>query len=409
MQDRQLYEQILGLPSPWRVAEVKLWLDRNEVKVYLEHARDAEWCCPECGRECAVYDHHGPRTWRHLDTCQLQTILIASVPRVRCPEHGVRIVQIPWAEPYGRFTLLFERMVLSWLQDASQSAVAERLGLSWDEVHGIMKRAVERGLKRRKFLDIRHLGIDEKSFRRGHRYATLVNDLDAGQVLYVGEDRREASLDDFWPLLTEEQLAAIEGVAIDMCAAFENAVRAHIPEAQDKIVYDKFHVVAHLCEAVDKVRRHENKELRKQGDERLVGTKYDWLRNRENFHEEDWQAFRALRQSTLKTARAWAIKEQALGLWDYIYPKAAETFFGHWYDWAIRSRLDPIKKAARMMKERLSNILTYLKHPITNAMSESINSKIQWIKYTARGFRNFDNFRIAIYFHCGGLDLSHAH
>ena len=287
MQDRQLYEQILGLQSPWRVAEVKLWLDLNEVKVYLEHAGEAPWCCPECGRECPVHDHQGPRTWRHLDTCQLQTILIASVPRVRCPEHGVRIVQIPWAESYGRFTLLFERMVLSWLQDASQSAVAERLGLSWDEVHGMMKRAVERGLKRRQFLNLRHLGIDEKSFRRGHRYATLVNDLDAGHVLYVAEDRRETSLDGFWPLLTDEQLAAIEGVAIDMSAPFENAVRAHIPDAQHKIVYDKYHVVAHLCDAVDKVRRHENKELRKQGDDRLVGTKYDWLRNRDNFQEDD--------------------------------------------------------------------------------------------------------------------------
>ena len=120
----------------------------------------------------------------------------------------MRIVQIPWAESYGRFTLLFERMVLSWLQDASQNAVAERLGLSWDEVHGMMKRAVERGLKRRQFLNLRHLGIDEKSFRRGHRYATLVNDLDAGHVLYVAEDRRETSLDGFWPLLGNGVLVA---------------------------------------------------------------------------------------------------------------------------------------------------------------------------------------------------------
>ena len=179
---------------------------------------------PRVWPECPVHDHQGPRTGRHLDTCQLQTILIASVPRVRCPEHGVRIVQIPWAESYGRFTLLFERMVLSWLQDASQNA-RERLGLSWNEVHGMMKRAVERGLKRRQFLNLRHLGIDEKSFRRGHRYATLVNDLDAGHVLYVAEDRRETSLDGFWPLLTDEQLAAIEGVAIDMSAPFENAGR----------------------------------------------------------------------------------------------------------------------------------------------------------------------------------------
>lgn len=409
MQDRQLYEQILGLQSPWHVAEVKLCLDRNEVKVYLKHAPDATWSCAECGRECPVHDHHGPRTWRHLDTCQLQTTVIATVPRTRCPEHGVRLAQIPWAEPYGRFTLLFERMVLAWLQDASQSAVASRLNLSWDEVHGIMQRAVERGLKRRQVADVRHVGIDEKSFRRGHRYATLVNDLDTGHVLYVGEDRRETSLDGFWAMLTDEQLEAMEGVAIDMSAPYENAIRAHVPESQDKIVYDKFHVVMHLSEAVDKVRRQENKQLRAAGDERLVGTKYDWLRNPDNFEQDDWQAFQQLRHSALKTARAWAIKEQVMVLWDYTYEKSATNFFDRWYNWAIRSRLEPVKKVARMMKKRLPNILTYLKHRITNAMSEGINSKIQWIKYTARGFRNFENFRTAIYFHCGGLDLSHAH
>lgn len=303
MRDRELYEQILGLQAPWHVSKVELSLERNEVDVYLEHASDATWRCPECGQECPVHDHQGPREWRHLDTCQLQTTLVASVPRTRCPVHGVRIVQIPWAESYGHFTLLFEGLVLSWLQEASQSGVAEILGLSWDEVHGIMKRAVERGLKRRQVINASNLGIDEKSFRRGHRYATLVNDLDSGDVLHVGEDRRETSLDGFWAMLSDEQLAAIEGVAIDMSAPYEKSVRAHVPDSQNKIVYDKFHVVQHLCEAVDKVRRQENKQLRADGDDRLVGTKYDWLRNPENFKPEDWRGFQQLRHSTLKTAR----------------------------------------------------------------------------------------------------------
>ncbi len=157
-----------------------------------------------------------------------------------------------------------------------------------------------------------HLGVDEKSFKKGHKYATIVNDLDGSRVLYVAKDREQASLDGFWKTLTPEQLAGIEGVAIDMWDAFENSIRAHVPDAGDKIVYDKFHIVKHLTEGVDKVRRQEHKQLRSEGDERLKGTKYDWLRHRENFDRADWREFQALKQTNLKTSRDWAIKEQAL-------------------------------------------------------------------------------------------------
>lgn len=224
-------------------------------------------------------------------------------------------------------------------------------------------------------------------------------------MLYVAEDRKQSSLDGFWETLSNERRNAIQGVAMDMWEAYENSVREHVPNADEKIVYDKFHVAKHLGEAVDKVRRQENKQLRAASDDRLVGTKYDWLRNPDNFGDRHWRDFAALRNSKLKTARAWALKEQAMVLWDYRYEKPARNHFAWWHRWATRSRLPPMIAAAKMLKRRLANILTYLKHGITNAMSESVNSKIQWIKYTARGFRSFENFRTAIYFHCGGLKL----
>jgi len=406
MKDQQLYQQILGLGHPWSVGRVELALKDGQVRVYLEHAVNATWCCPECSSECPVHDHQPEREWRHLDTCQYQTVLHASLPRTNCPEHGVKVVRVPWAEPHSRFTSLFERLVIEWLHEASQSAVAERMGLSWDEVHGIMDRAVKRGLARRQAEPITHLGVDEKSFRKGHRYATIVNDLDQGRVLYVAKDRKEKSLDGFWNTLTKAQKDGIQAVAMDMWEAYENSVSRNLPDGRQKIVFDKFHIVKHLGEAVDRVRRAENKVLTAQGDERLVGTKYDWLRNPENFQPEQWREFGELRKSKLKTARAWCLKEQAMVLWDYKYEGAARNHFRWWYRWATHSRLKPMIKAAKMLQSRLDNILTYLKHPITNASSESINSKIQWVKYTARGFRNFDNFATAIYFHCGGLDLA---
>jgi transposase len=406
MQDRQLYEQILGIGSPWSVRRVELKLAQGEVHVYLEHDAGVAWSCPECGVSCPLHDHQEERTWRHLDTCQYQTLLHARPPRTCCPEHGVHAVRLPWAEPHSRFTLLFERLAIDWLLAASQTAVAARLGLSWDEVHGIMERAVARGLKRRQAEALPQIGVDEKAFCKGHHYATLVVDLNQSRVLYVARDRKQASLDGFWPTLTSTQLASIEAVAMDMCDAYENSVRAHLPQAEEKIVYDKFHVAKHLGEAVDRVRRAENKVLRAAGDDRLVGTKYRWLRHPDNFSDQQWRQFRALRTGNLKTARAWALKEQAMVLWDYIYEGPARKHFTWWYRWASHSRLQPIIDKARMLKARLPNILTYLKHGITNAVSESLNAKIQWVKYTARGFRNFANFVTAIYFHCGGLALT---
>lgn len=406
MQDRELYAAILGIRTPWRVGRVDLKLSDGEVHVHLEHDPGLEWPCPECGKSCPLYDHQPERRWRHLDTCQFRTILHAEPPRSHCGEHGPRTVKLPWAESNSRFTALFEGIAIEWLKVASQKAVADQLGLSWDEVHGIQQRAVARGLARRKEEAIEHLGVDEKAFTRGHRYFTLVNDLDRGRVLFVAENRTEESLNDFWSRLSEEQIGAVKAVAMDMWDPYVNSTRRYLPEAQSKIVFDKFHIAKHLSEAVDVVRRRENKQLRGAGDDRLAGTRYDWLRHPARMEPEDRRQFRALRDSNLKTARAWALKEAMMAFFEYFYERPARKHFRWWHNWAVRSRLRPMVEKARMLKRRFENVVTYLKHRITNAASESINSKVQWVKYTARGFRNKANFVTAIYFHCGGLDLS---
>jgi transposase len=299
-----------------------------------------------------------------------------------------------------------EGLAIAWLKHASQKAVAEQLHLSWDEVHGIMERAVERGLARRQAEEIPRLGVDEKAFRKGHKYLTLVNDLRRNRVLYVAEGREQSSLDGFWGTITEAQRDSIEAVAMDMWDPYVDSVREHVREADKKIVFDKFHIAQHLGEAVDRVRRREHKELKAEGDERLTGTKYDWLRNPATMDAEQRREFASLRQSELKTARAWALKETGMALYNYVYEKPARKHFQWWYNWAVRSRLEAMKEKARMLKRRFENIITYLRHQITNAASESLNAKIQWVKYTARGFRNKQNFIHAIYFHCGGLDLA---
>ena len=405
MQDTALYEYLLGLQAPWTVSRVKLDVQRHQVDVWAEHAPGVQWPCPECAGQGALYDHAEERVWRHLDSCQYRTYLHARIPRVQCVTHGVIQVAVPWAEPKARFTRLFERLAIDVLRECSITGATQILGLSWDEAWHLMERAVERGQARKAPRFIPHLGVDEKAIAKGHRYLTLVCDLAAGTIEYVGEERKQASLEAYYQSLSAEQRQGIEAVAMDMWEPYIQATRAHVPEADDKIVFDRFHIMTYLGQAVDTVRKQEHRERLAQGDETLTGTKYLWLYSRENVPRSRRPAFNALRRLELKVGRAWAIKETLRQLWHYRYPAVAHRFWRRWYFWATHSRLKPIREAAATLKRHLTNILTYFRHRITNAVTEGLNSKIQAIKKMACGFRNFEHFKTAIYFHCGGLDL----
>jgi transposase len=405
MQDtlKSHYALLLGLDSDWHVVSVQLAVEQKRVTIALEFVGQRA-ICPECGAECPLHDHAEERTWRHLDTMQFETLLCARAPRCQCAACGVRTLAVPWADKHSRFTLLFEAFAIEVLQaSASVSAAAKLIGLSWDQAHAIMRRAVERGLARRKLAGLRHVGLDEKSFGKGQDYVTTLSDLDGARVLEVVPGRSEEATDEVWKSLTKRQREKLEAVAIDMWQAYENSVRTHAPQAE--IVHDKFHVAKHLNEAVDQVRRREHKRLKAEGDERLTGTRQLLLFSPEKLSEEKSQRLEALRRESLQTSRAWGIKDYFRWFWTHETAESGQEFFGDWYSWAIRSRLPPMKKVARMLKTRLPKLLSWFRHPITNSLSEGFNSVIQTLKSNARGFRNFGNYRTRILFYCGKLDL----
>jgi len=403
MMDHELYRRILGIEPPWRVRDVKLDLPGGEVQVFIE-ADHSAFLCPTCGKASPGYDSR-QRRWRHLDTCQYRTILIADLPRVQCQEHGVVQVSVPWAEHGSRFTALFEALAIDWLREANVSAVARRLRLSWDEVDGIMGRAVARGLARRRLEPPQRIGVDETSFQKRHEYVTVVCDLQREVVLHVADEHREESLDEFYKTLAPEALNGLEVVCMDMWRPYIASTRRYVPEADRKIAFDKFHVAKLLGEAVNQVRRKENKELRAEGDDSLIGTKYWWLANPEKMDERRWRQFSFLRQSSLKTARAWAIKEVAMGQWGYLRRGWAEKAWKTWLTWALRCQLFPMRKVAETIRKYLWGILNAIMYRASNALTEGMNSRIQRIKRDACGYRNRQRFRDAIYFHLGGLDL----
>ena len=406
MQDTHLYQQMLGLTEPWFVSRVELNMAQQQVDVFVEHRPDAKWTCAVCGKSVGLYDHSEQRVWRHLDSCQLKTYLHARIPRTACPEHGIHKVAVPWAQSRSRFTLLMERLVIDMIRHCSTiSGACAILRMSWDEVSGIMQRAVERGQQRKEQKVIEHIGVDEKAFRKGHSYMTVVCDLERSTVEHVSEERTTDSLASYYASLSEAQKQGIQAVAMDMWEPYVAATMAALPEAARKIVFDRFHIMKAMNHAVDKVRLGEHRQLKATGDELLTGTKHWWLYAQENLPEKYRSDFHVIKTQNLKTSRAWAIKETLRKLWSYRSESWAIKFFGRWFGWAKRSRLEPVKKVADMLKNRLSNVVSYCRHPITNGVAEGLNSKIMSIKRKCCGFRNPENFKTAIYFHCGGLDL----
>jgi len=404
MKDFQLYQQILGLIAPWQVESVTLKLKEREIEVRVTCAQ-THWGCSQCQRRMEIHDYE-ERRWRHLDSCQFKTILVSRVPIVRCAEHGAQTVVVPWAEKYGRFSRLFERLAIDVMLEGSISGACEILGISWDAADGIKQRAVKRGLARKIPKVMPRLCVDEKGMGHGHDYMTIVAQAHEGQttVEYVGEGRERESLDAFWEGLMAEQLAGVEAIAMDMWKPYVQSTLAHVPGAAGKIVHDPFHLVKYMNEAVNEVRISEHRRLQAQGDDILKSTRQLWLYGMENVPAKHAQRFDAIKELNLETSRAWAIKEVFRSFWLCDTVKKAGRYFGQWYSWAIRSRLEPVKKVARMCKRHLTNILTFFEHRHTNGPMEGLNNAIQGLIKKAYGYRNKKRFKIDIFFHLGGLD-----
>ena len=397
------YGMLLGIGSPWRVKRAKLEMERRLVDIEVEYDPTKPVYCPECGKECPRHDHAPERCWRHLDVMQFTTQIRARIPRCECVEHKVTTIKAPWAEQGSRFTLMFEAFAVQvLLASASVVQAVELLGLDWDGLQRIMDRAVNRGLARRSVDEVKAVGLDEKSFGRGHDYVSIMTDLNQRRVLDVVKDNTIEAALTLWDCLPDQQRSQVKAAAMDMSAGFANATRQKVPEAD--IVHDRFHVSKHLNEAVDKVRREENQRLVAQGDQSLKNTKFLWLQGAAIQGEKAF-AFEQLCSRQLKTSKAWYYKELFVEFWeqpDYI---TAHRFFDDWYASAIRSKIEPIKKVARMLRDHVDGLLNYFDHRITNAITEGFNSRIQAIKAAARGFRSFKNYRTRILFFCGKLDL----
>ena len=404
MDELSLYEKILNLSKPWFVEGVSFDEQTKTVTVRVSADNDQGLHCPRCKTKSPGYDSR-KRSWRHLDTCQYKTLVTADVPRVECPTHGCVTVEVPWAEERSRFTLLFESEVINRLQSASILAICNQLKMSWNAVDGIMRRAVARGQSKLSRKMATHICVDEVAVKKGQVYMTIISE-PCGHVIAVEEDCKKESLKRFYDRLSDEQKSAIRVISMDMSPAYLFVTLEEIPNAKEKIAFDRFHVTKLINEAVDGVRRQETRLLHNTLKEAgLTGKRYHWLKNAASLPKHQRSELKSLQAIALKTGRAWLLKEYARELWNYSSRTWAKKAWMKWYGKAIRSQLSPMRMVARSIKKNLWGILNAIVLRANNGIAESINSKIKMLKVKSRGFRNSERFKTAILFHCGGLSL----
>jgi len=413
MQITNFYEQILGITKPWFITDAKIEEKDKSVHVNLSHNTGEKFPCKHCQALCPVYDHSNIRTWRHLDTCDHYTYLHAELPRVDCPQHGVCVIEPDWSRANSRFTLQFESFMIDTLHLTQvRCRAAIQLRVSEEQLKRVQKQAVERGLahRRQNKIDgrpyiVRHLCIDEKSLFTGHHYVSIIYDGQTGAVLEVVEHRtQDAAQNAFTNLGEYVDLTDVQVVTMDMWKAFKNAANICVPQAD--IVHDRFHLAQYLNKAVDITRRAENKKLVAQDDERLKGSKYLWLKNPDNFNENQQEVFDTLKLDTeLKTYKVWQLKEDFKTFFQSKDEQEAKAFYTEWVEKAKEINNTQLLKVVKTFDNHLQGLLDYTKHRVSNAMAECINTTIQQIKCKARGFKSAKAFRIAILFHLGDLCL----
>lgn len=361
--------------------------------------------CGVCRLRCLeVHDIRKEREWRDLSLRKLPLKLRYRPRRVECPRCGVRVEDFPWAEPWARVTTALFNAVARLARELSWQGTARQYGLNWKSVATIVKRAVEYGLRHRARPPVHVIGIDEVSRRKGQVYLTVVCDLERRVLLWVGDDRTEEAVE---PFFTQEMGArrchTLRVVCMDMWAPYANLVREHATNAQ--ILFDRFHIVKHLNEAVDEVRRSEMRRLSLK--ERVVFKRSRWLllKNPWNLNADQKDRLSTLVKWNAPIVRAYYLKESFQLFWDYRQPGRAKAHLEKWMSAAMRSRLEPFKNFVRLLRGHLDGILPWTKLRLSNGAVEGMNNKIKSISHRAFGFRSAKNFIAAIYHCCAQLPL----
>jgi transposase len=402
MKETELIQIALMLTPPWKVSECQFDVNQTRLDIHLDFIRGSRFFCPDCGQaECAVHDTV-PKSWRHLNFFQHDTYMHARVPRIKCNTCGVRVVTVPWARDDSGFTLLFEAYIMLLAPSMPVKKIGELVAEHDTRLWRLIQHHVDKAREEADYSNVKQLGVDETSSKRGHNYVTIVVDLKESKTIFATEGKDSTTIGRFKDDLTEHKgkPESITDVSCDMSPAFIKGIKENLPNA--KITFDKFHLLKTLNTAVDEVRRQE-----KKGCPELKNTRYIFLKNPENLTKKQSEQLKGikLKDLNLKTMRAYHLRLNFQELW-LQPPEQAEGFLKKWYYWATHSRIEPIKEAAKTMKLHWDGILNWFESKISNGILEGINSLVQAAKARARGYRTNDYLITMIYLITGKLQFN---
>lgn len=383
---------------------VSFWFedrDRDLVVAVKPHKNGRR--CPECGQRGKIVHTAKLRRWQDVRVCG-RTVWLSYCPReITCRTHGRVQEVIPWADPLARVSYRYEFVILKKCSDATQKAVAEELGVSPSTLSDQLHSAIQRKREGHKVRGLETVGIDEISYARGHRYATVVYDLDRACVVWTGTGKGRETIDQFFEQLSVYQKSRIKWACCDISDAYIGAIKHHCKNA--RLVLDRFHIVKKLNEAIDEVRKEQWREVKGDARRTLKGLRWLLFRHSTNRSKGDTKTLRGLEKRNRRIYRAWRLKDEFEQFWDYRRSSAAANFLKSWTVTAMKSRLEPIKAFVRTLRVNAEHILAFIETRLTNAKAEGINRIIKIIKNRASGFRSFEPFSDLIFLCVGDLDI----
>lgn len=401
MQSEQLFEAALGVSSPWYVRETRFDAQARTLTIRVDFRAGSRFSHPEVAGEHPVHDTQTKR-YRHLNFFQHECFLEVRVPRVKLPDGAVRLIEPPWAGKLSGFTLLFEAPVLCLCREMPFAVVARLVGESWHRVVAIAERYVDLALAEADFSAVRELAIDETSKAREHDYVTIAADAERRAVIFVTETREAQAV-----ARLAEDLAthggdpeAIRAVSIDMSPAYLKGVETHLSKAA--VMFDKFHVIAHASHALDLTRRAEQKR-----DPALKGLRWALLKDRRDLSDSRRADLDALLKhlTTKRTARAWQYREDLREILNRKQINVVRDMLRQWCTNVMRSKVEPMKDVARMIRNHLEGIVAWARTRMTNGFLEALNGLFQAAKRKARGYRRLSTIRTIIFLIAGKLDF----
>lgn len=402
---KKLFEQALHIEEPWYVEEINFAEKKKQLEIKINFKRGSKFHYESPAEgikgDYKVYDTI-EKKWRHLNFFEHECYLVCRTPRIKTEDGKIRQIKPPWSGISNGFTLLFEALLIELASNMPIHKVGLIVGESDYKIWTMLERYIEKARSDEDFSDVTEIGMDETSKSKNHDYISLFVDLTKKRTIFIAETKESKAVDEF-----SEDFKAhkgipenIKNVSCDMSRAFIKGVRENFPKAE--ITFDKFHILKILNDAVDKVRKMEAKE-----NDLLKKTKYIFLKNRDNLTKNQREKLQSLSISklNLKTVRAYHIREN----FQEIYKAESEQEFiqllKKWYFWATHSRIQPIIKAAKTIKNHWNGVVNWKKSLLTNAILEGLNSVIQAIKAKARGFKTFKNLKIIAYLATGNLDF----